>query len=1448
MRRLAFSFLTFLLFSFSSIYGSHIAGGSIQYSYTGPGTTPGTHKYEIRVGIYRWCAGANIAGTTQTITAKCTATGATQTFNIPVYTYVSKPGERPANQGKRDVSDLCRSKISRCHSTSGAAGFEELIFKGTITLGSCNSWEITSKTNKSASSFNSTGQETLRAIFNTNAYPVNSGPLYPNENKPLTNACLGQDIIYAIEAFDPDDDSLVYEMICPARSSIPGYKCATGLSGLKLDSLTGKISLSNPTTVGQFFISFWVKEYDRCNGNLKGQTERGILLSIRTCTNKIPKDISGISNLKGNATQTGRYSIVVCQGEKISWSDTIFDPDQNDSIHLRSNIGKALPGARMSTTYLSRNKVVVTFNWLAGYTKSRDRILYLVFDDNRCDFPGNSASVFIIKNNVAAYAGPDQTVCKGDSVRLSGTGGRLYTWRTISGDSLISGINWFPDTTANDTNQTGIFIPTKPTRIELQTDLKTPCAVASSCGKSDTILITPVDSFSLTIAPDPFLCNPASGQLNVTPSQSSLTYSYKWDNGQLLNNDSLKNPTFSNVLYPTRFNVTVTGNSGCVRESHVDVNVNDPFPKNMKVMASDTLVCISKQIKLWVDRGSVEYGDCKTPRYKCQGTFKDYTLGIGTDSNQTNTYNMPMTYGSYSYSQKSQYLYTASELKAMGMKPGPINSIAWEIKSLYNSTAAPFNKFSIKMGCSHLKDLPASGFVSGLKEVFTPKAVLPQVGWNTHQFDQEYSWDGTSNLVVEVCWDNITSRLNGQHIQTFDKKSYKASNTYYQQSTWNGSACVATSLSPGFPVSVLPRTRFNACNGIRSGLYKYSWEPKSNGGFIGATNKDSATANVNLGTAKIYTVYIEDSTYGVCRDTLSVKVNVVSSYDTKPDDPGKICIKDGTIQLTSKTPWNITIPGGQWTGIGIVNSKLGLWDPIRSGVGKHWAKYSVTGDRCASTDSIQIEVVNLPDVSVLGPDSLCGIYGGGSIPDTIRHRLTPKTPGGWFSGVGVDSTLNGSGKMVYYINGNVFNPTQTRPDTAIFNHKVSNGCVHDTTIKVAVYPPWDHSFLGVMDHGVPYQTVNFCVSSPQNDTLVVAGNNPTWEYIDGPTAMINKSVGAFNVRSLGYTRDTTGRIKVGNYGFCGTDTTITVTFIKAPEVEVLSKTYCKDFYTDPANFTRVDTLHIRIPKGPSLTGSTGKKDLDTTGFDPSTEVIVSYASIAGSGWPQAIDKVAGQYNYNFWDGRPWMRLPQVARYRIFSLPAGRNKISYNFGFRYRQTFPNKYSCTSVDSGFVEKVDSLQIALKDTYRICGSNTVLLDAGYYQTGKYKWSNGATNNSITVSKKGVYTVTVTTDYCRTTKQTVVFNGCVNVEEVLEDNVVITLFPNPASTFINLKVTGANNEVTELKIISLLGKEVFSTIMNTSNLIEGTELNVSQLQSGTYFFQIKNGESLSTYRVVIN
>jgi hypothetical protein len=269
---------------------------------------------------------------------------------------------------------------------------------------------------------------------------------------------------------------------------------------------------------------------------------------------------------------------------------------------------------------------------------------------------------------------------------------------------------------------------------------------------------------------------------------------------------------------------------------------------------------------------------------------------------------------------------------------------------------------------------------------------------------------------------------------------------------------------------------------MRSSLFKFDWAPKGNGGFVGVTNRDSVTAGVNLSTAKKYYVYIEDSLYGVCKDTLELDISVVSSYDVKPDSMAAQCFKNGFIQLKAGTPYNITNPGGKWSGVGIVNDTIGVWDPIKSGKGKFWVVYSVTGDACAATDSTEIEVVGLPDPTLLGPDSLCGIYGGGIIPDTLRHRLIPKNPGGWFTGVGVDSVLNSSGKMVYYINGTKFNPTTGNPDTAIVKYSLFEGCLHDSTFKIPVVAPWDHTFLGTLDNGTPYSTVSFCMTASP-DTL-----------------------------------------------------------------------------------------------------------------------------------------------------------------------------------------------------------------------------------------------------------------------------------------------------------------------------------------------------------------------------
>jgi hypothetical protein len=271
-----------------------------------------------------------------------------------------------------------------------------------------------------------------------------------------------------------------------------------------------------------------------------------------------------------------------------------------------------------------------------------------------------------------------------------------------------------------------------------------------------------------------------------------------------------------------------------------------------------------------------------------------------------------------------------------------------------------------------------------------------------------------------------------------------------------------------------------------------------------------------------------------------------------------------------------------------------------------------------------------------------------------------------------------------------------------------------------------------------------------------------------------------------------------------------------------------------------------------LSGSSGKKDLAPNGFDPNTEVLVSYGDIISTGWPQAIifaPSPHSPYDYNYWDGKPWMTLKNMARYRVFSLPIGKSKISYTFAIRYRQNHPNKFACQSNDTSYVQRVGPIVITLKDTHEICGLDTVTLDAGALNNVDYLWNTGEVSQTIVAAVKGVYSVTVTAvgTNCSNLDTTTVIDVCVGLEENLEDGISIKLFPNPTSTTINLEVNGAKNETTELSIINLLGSEVSQMRWNSVELKESVEIDISALPAGTYFFKVKNGESFSTYRVIV-
>jgi hypothetical protein len=1118
----------------------------------------------------------------------------------------------------------------------------------------------------------------------------------------MPSACVGQQIYYGIGTVDPNGDSLRFELT-PAKtgtganvSYTGGYTYLRPMTQFSMDSATGLIT-ARSTVAGKFLVAFLVKEYERCDpvlkGRLKGVTYREVQFVVSACSNNVPRDISGVSNITGQAMKLGRFKIEVCEGQTFGWDDTLQDPDVLDTLYISTNMQDVLPGATVQYISLNRRTTVARFSWRAviGGT-SIVKSFFLEFNDNRCDYPGKGFSVFEIIVKPATSAGPDQNVCIGDTVMVDAVGGTAFTWTSISGDPLISGVNWFP-LTLGYPGQYNLFRPSQTTYLQVASNAQSPCGGSiTSCFTVDTIRIHPVDSFSLATVPDMFLCNPASGQLDVTPSKSQFTYSYEWGPNKNLSSNTVKNPTFSGLNVDRRYYVTVSSDSGCVRTDSVDIGVSDPFPTNMKLLASDTLICLQDTVDLWMNLGSVNYGVvCDTPVYQCQGVARDIIGYQGALQNSGTAVNYPVVYNNYYFGTKTQIIYRASDLKARGIKAGPLDGIAFQILSLSSAGATPFNGFTIKVGCT-----PDDKFTSGdrnfyqgaMVQVFDPKAVTPSVGWNQYNFDRLYVWDGTSNLVVDVCWDNTTRYIANNHVMGFINTTYPATQYYYSTSSAAAACGQSMSNNTTYPAAVIPNTRFSTCSGVDANRYNFSWVSNgSNSGFMGATNRDSIRASVNLLTDSIYTVYISDKRFGVCHDTFSIKVKVVSEYNTKPDTLPSQCMINGFIKFTSKTPYWITKPGGRWSGAGIVNDTLGLWDPLISGQGNFYVKYRVTGDACESEDSTMVHIVGLPDPSIIEPTVICGYS---------KHDLIGALSGGYFSGIGVDSS-NIGGVRKYWVDGKKYKPSRTNPDTALIQHRIYRGCWHDTIYKIPVVAPFDSTYMGIYFDGRPQLTSEFCRTGDIDSLMWVDMPRGFW-YSPSHPGIID-SVGRFNP-GLASTSKPKGNtdlvtVRVVDTGFCGTSNTLTFAVLDPPYFEVVDKNYClnESRCSGIATLEQYDTIRIAYPNFSSTNGL------------PYDTVVHVDNTVGGGGWNISSNDLETR-----WD-MPNVLQPQsktLFRYRWCDKNPGKYSVYYQVGMNTNH--PSQY-CARRDTGIMDFAfpPKAPLLTGDEYNFCARDSVnLLEA--------------------------------------------------------------------------------------------------------------------------------------------
>jgi gliding motility-associated-like protein len=134
--------------------------------------------------------------------------------------------------------------------------------------------------------------------INPNISPANSSPQLLNP--PIDRGCVGIPFIHNPSAFDPDGDSLSFELtICRGEGNlpIPGYTFPLAPNSFTLNPITGQLIWDYPPTGGNYIpayevnVAFEIKEWRYFGGSyhLIGVIERDMQITISTCNNHPPQ-------------------------------------------------------------------------------------------------------------------------------------------------------------------------------------------------------------------------------------------------------------------------------------------------------------------------------------------------------------------------------------------------------------------------------------------------------------------------------------------------------------------------------------------------------------------------------------------------------------------------------------------------------------------------------------------------------------------------------------------------------------------------------------------------------------------------------------------------------------------------------------------------------------------------------------------------------------------------------------------------------------------------------------------------------------------------------------------------------------------------------------------------------------------------------------------------------
>lgn len=799
MKKIFYTVTLSLIFSlfYNHTYASHAMGADISYECLGNG------QYRIIYQFYRDCSGiSSPTSIPVTITSSCGGTQSLTLTQDPLFPPI-------------EVSNLCTTAPSTCAGGTNP-GVQRYTYTATITLvpgciytvGYAECCRNTSSNIASSQSLDLYVNTTI----NTNNALCNNGPRFTSY--PVPYYCVNQAYSYSHGTVEIDGDSLVYTLVPPLDAlGVPaGYTPPFSVTnpmptatGFVFNSQTGQFNFT-PTTPGFYVIAIQVDEYR--NGVLIGTTMRDIQIVVINCNNIPPVVFPNITtNNSSGGLVVNNSTLGICPGTTATFNIVAFDPT-GQPITVTSNIATSMPGATLVTTPINgrNDSVRITFTWSPSPADSGFRNFTMTISDNVCPVPGNQIYTYNITVLRGVSLGPDKGYCPvGGPVTVNAQGASRFRWTTLAGGPPIGMVSSNLDSTIVQ------FAPSVTTTYIAIGNLQ------GGCKDRDTItIIAANDFFTSLTASDDTICKNATSTLTLTPSPlAEGPFTYTWFvNGVRLDTAITTNTRVVKPLVTTTYRVEVTSRDLCfVRKDSITIVVSGIGPK-VEIFANKNFICPGDTINLTSRILDIECG--LTPGglgAACPGgsQFQNTTIGAGTG---TSTVAGP--YRNFWHDGRTQYLFRASELQALGMQAGTITDLSVFVAT--KGSTVPFNGFTIKMGCTSLNSLTT--FVEGLSVVANP---IPYTtianSWNSHTFDNPYDWDGLSNIIVEMCFDNTTFAGTNDAVRITN--AFAGATIYRQVDGQVG--CTLTA-----PVSLTerPNILFGSCIPPVSG-YNYTWTPST---------------------------------------------------------------------------------------------------------------------------------------------------------------------------------------------------------------------------------------------------------------------------------------------------------------------------------------------------------------------------------------------------------------------------------------------------------------------------------------------------------------------------------------------------------------------------------------------------------------------------------------------